>query len=201
MAEKKLIRLGGWAFILAGFTAVIFSGWDFFPRILSMRRYEVVLDVVFYSNNLLYAVGLVGLYARFRKEVGPLGRVAMILGAVVSLIGFALVPILSLALSPRIVHSVDYVIFFISWLVTLMALVFLGIEAIRMKLSIQWQFCCLIPGLAAFLFILIAIIQGDFAANWSGIQSVDFLLIGIGVFFLGFMLQADRENTFLSQIE
>jgi hypothetical protein len=198
MTDKKIIRLGSWAFVLAGFMAVLLSGDDFFSGILRLPGYGTVLDVVFYSNNLLYAVGLVGLYARFHNEFGRLGRIAVIVGTVVGLIGFTLVPILSLFFSPWIVHSVDYVIFFISWLVALIALFFLGIEAIRMRLSLQWKISCLIPGLAAFLFILTASIKGDFAAIWSGILSALFLLIGIGVFFLGFMLQTNLERISLS---
>jgi hypothetical protein len=183
MNKVKFIRLCGWAFIVGAFAWVI--GWavndiqynnPYNAFTLSLGKYVGYLygSVQFLLPSALFltTLGFLGLYLRYSKLAGKLGRIGLVMG----LSGGA-TALLTFGLEIFTQFEYAWYGFLIVFLLTFIGLTVFGIAASRNRLLPRWKLTPVLTGFCGILSI-------------SGLAPL-ILFTSVGLFILGYLLQSD----------
>jgi len=199
--KEKFIRLGGWAWMLAGvnmFVAIAFGGF-YETSFGSTRAYESIQAVLWTALPLLLSNGFFALRAKYRESMGSLGNIALILGGSLSLVSF----IALLATAALTSNDAVCVFFIFGPMVAMIAMMLFGIDALRERYLPRWGSFPFIAGLIPVLaFIAQIAAENSSPQITSGTgnptlidQLLEYapLIFGVGVFLIGYMLQGEGK--------
>lgn len=193
MTRSKFIRLSGWSLMLGAVTLFLFclgvylenNVYDPFRRFQAFSEYSFMVNI--WATPILFAVGMLGLRARYGREVGNFGKNMLLLGAIAG----PTINIIGIYATPRV--DWGWILLFTGNAVLLACLSVFGVLALRVKPLPRWNGLPLFAGVwYPALITLILIIQ---AFGWEGspepifVATVMLQSIALGV--LGYILQAD----------
>jgi len=183
MNKEKFIRLSGWALIVGAFAWVLgfaagniqeYNPYNALTRPLERYfQYLVGSEVILIPAALiLILVGSLGLYLRYAGQAGRLGRSGLVIAiveGVIALVAYALM----------LFTKFEYFWFglILGMLLTFGGIILFGVAALRNRLLPRWKLTPVITGFCGILSI-------------SGLSPL-FLLTGVGLFILGYLLQSD----------
>jgi hypothetical protein len=183
MNKQKFIRLSGWAFIVGAFAWVL--GWaindiqynnPYNAFTFSLGKYVGYLygSVQFLLPSALFltTLGFLGLYLRYSKLAGKLGRIGLVMG-----LGGGATALLTYGLEIFTQFEYAWYGFVIVFILTFSGLIIFGIAVVENRLLPRWKVIPVLTGLCGILSI-------------SGLAPL-ILLTGVGFFMLGYLLQSD----------
>lgn len=183
MNKEKFIRLSGWAMIVGAFAWVLgfaagniqeYNPYNALSRPLERYfQYLVGSEVILIpAAFILILVGILGLYLRYAEQAGRLGRSGLVIaisGSGIALLAYALM------LSTKIEYF--WLGLMLGMLLSFIGLIIFGITALRNRLLPRWKLTPVLTGFCGILSI-------------SGLGPL-FLLTGVGLFILGYLLHSD----------
>lgn len=196
MTKSKFIRLSGWSLMLGAITLFLFligiyleyEVYDPFRRFQAFNEYSLLVSV--WATPVLFAVGLLGLRARYGSPVGSFGKSILLLGAIAG----PAINIIGVYATSRV--DWGWILLFTGNAVLLACLTVFGVLALRVKPLPRWNGLPLFAGIwYPALFSMTFIIQ---AFGWDGspepvfVTAVGLQSIALGV--LGYILQADAPE-------
>ena len=197
--KSNLSRLGGPAAILGGILwltyitlqAIAPAALTEEPYTVLNRTAEVIYSVILLLSVMLFAVGLLGLYARQADRAGSvakLGGAAAILGGVLFGVSGSLVAF----------FPIDGAWYFMMGgaIVILVSLLLLGVSTLSTQVLGRWSFVPLLIGmffLAAFVFGSTGLFQLEPLGAWLGASLAT--LVGAGWILLGVALLSNKASS------
>ena len=163
------------------------------PYTVLNQTAEVIYSGILLLSLILFAVGLLGLYARqaggagSSESVAKLGGVTAVLGGLLFIVGGSLAAFFDIA-GTWYMMMAGVVMLFVS-------LLLLGVSALRAQLLGRWSFVPLLVGmfnLAAFLLAFTGLYQLKPLGEWLGVALT--VLVGVGWILLGLVLLSTRAS-------
>ena len=193
MTNEKYIRFSGWSLMAGGVVMMIAFGFGGLYETPFGRTsvYEIGQAILWSLVMLTFGLGLFGLRARYRSQMGQLGNAGVLIGGVASTISFV-----GMFLSPLIAEDAGWFFFFFGILLISSGIGIFGIQAVRKPVLPRWNW---VPLASGALIPLLLILQGvlsifvDAADIIESLFMIAVLGLSIGTFILGFLLQGDRE--------
>ena len=153
MTKSKFIRLGGWSFMLGAVAFLpgliiimleytgyrLISNWD--------SSLAIGLSFGFFLSPLLFAVGMLGLRARYGDETGSLGRNILALGAIGGGILITIGDLVQFSTTDYSVSNRYFFVFLGGVLLLFYCLFIFGVLTIQKKLLPRWNGLPFIAGL------------------------------------------------------
>lgn len=201
VTRNTLIRLSGWAMVVGGAASslgVIFLilSEEYLLRVSAM--WEAVLVVAFFYGPLGVGLGLLGLRARYGEDIGEVGKLAMLVGAIG---GIALVLIGDVVQSlPNNLDDNGFWIFTVGLFLTFAILELYGLVALIRRPQERWNGLAAVAGLPISIMALITASSSNGAEAGSLIFSLAIIFIslliimGIALAMLGYQLQAEAPE-------
>jgi hypothetical protein len=203
--KALLIRLSGWALILG---AVLFS-WGFmasalmeirffpYPGLYGFYEGSTEFGVILFGPPLI-AVGMIGLLVQYGGGVGPIGKTALLIGAIG---GAGAIPLAYLfeAIVPRetVGRFEGWILGFVVGLMLMFtALALFGFLALRRKAMPQWNGLPIIAGLWFPTLAIMSLATGSVFLNSDSVQIIipTLLIFATALIVLGYNLHTDSHE-------
>jgi hypothetical protein len=196
MSKSKFIRLSGWAFILGATTLLVVFLIDlrdappydpnYFLSKPIDRYFEYATTILMPTSFLLFMVGMIGLYLRYRDEINNIGKFGLIVGIVGGVSSF-IGSILFITDS-----EFSWNLFFAGFLLFFLGLVIFGIGSWRDSPLPRWNALPILTGIW-FPLLVIATSQMDWGESVI-LDAIVYLLTIIGLAGIGYLLQSDAKR-------
>jgi len=196
--KSKLSRWGGPAAMLGGILwLTYFILQTVAPAALTVEPYtvlnrtaEAIYNVILLLSLILFAVGLLGLYARQADRAAVAGK----LGGATAILGGLLI---GLGASLSAFFNIDGTWYMLMGgiVVLFISLILLGVSTLSTQILGRWSFVPLLVGvvcLATFLSASTGLFQIDTLGTWLGAALPS--LVGVGWILLGIALLLTRES-------
>jgi hypothetical protein len=200
MTKEKFIRLSGWGLILAAVTLVagfgIGGGETSYSDPLGGRDgfYEYSQLILVPASMLLFTIGMVGLWIRYRPVSGHLGKIGLVIAVAGGGIAFLVaIPLFALWV---VYEGIWWPVWMSSMFALFTGLFLFGIDAIRKKPMQRWNAVPLLTGIwfpiLGFMAILLNQLGVDTSSgNGDFLWMISLIFVVIGTMILGYLLQSD----------
>lgn len=199
MTKEKFIRLSGWALILAAATLVVgfglSGGETSYDDPLGGRDgfYEYSQLILIPASMLFFTIGMIGLRARFSEQVGPLGKIGLVIAPISGGVAF----IASIALYAMVADWMGpwWNFFVYGMMAMFTGLALFGIDALKNKPFPRWNGVPLLTSIwfpvLGFTIILLNQLGVDTTSGGDGLWFFSTVSVVIGTLVLGYLLQSD----------
>lgn len=195
MSKSKFIRLSGWALLLGAITFIAVRLIDlrdappYNPHNFLSKPIDLYLEyasaILIPASLLLFLVGMIGLYLRYRDEINGFGKSGLIVGIIGGVVSFA-GSILFVTES-----GMAWSVFFGGFMLFFLGLVIFGIATLRDTPLPRWN---ALPLLTGIWFPLLVIFTNGLEWEATAILSTAvYLLTTIGLAGIGYLLQSDSQ--------
>lgn len=197
MSKSNFIKLSGWAFVLGAVLFLIFFVGHFLESIHSgyywrLNRFfnQTAYTLSFFVSLIPFAIGMLGLRARYGETIGSLGRKILLTGAIAPVISY---------IGSLLVETDDgyWAVSMAGILLLFTCLTFFGVLATRRKPLLRWNSLPIIAGILFPVFFLISTNDVVLARQYAEFVFPIMVIQSIALIILGYVLQADIiEETF-----
>jgi hypothetical protein len=193
MSKSKLIKLGGWAFILGSFAFItILSGSNSFTFAGSV------------ISSILLAAGMLGLRARYGENAGGFGRNILLIGVIGMVLMYMVFTLMYLGIQVLSVIQFQapealWILLYGGPAVVLLGLTLFGLAALRSKPMARLNWLPVFAGIwyPVFYFFLAGYLftnHGKYPGQYQTAFEMMWLLQFIALFVLGLILVADTPQ-------
>lgn len=191
MSKPQFIRLSGWAFMLGAVLFLVFFIGHFLEATHSvyywrLNRFfnQTAYTLSFFVSLIPFAIGMLGLWARYGETIGSLGRTILLIGA--------LAPALSY-IGSLLVETDDgyWVVSMAGNLLLFTCLTLFGVLATQRKPLLRWNSLPIIAGILFPVFFLFSTNGFVLARQYAEFVFPIMAIQSIALIVLGYVLQAD----------
>jgi hypothetical protein len=201
MSKSTFIRISGWAMVLgalAFFYLCLIAYLDMNNPLLHLSPIygEIGYFAGLYAGTSLFALGLLGLRARYKEALDDAGKNVLLIGAIFGPL-FTAIGIFGGDLAPggpyEGVGEILWGFLLFGPIVQMFALIFFGIDALRKKPLPRWNGLPLLAGIGFPFLPLVFMAASTYGGKFPWYLFAGIVLQFLFISALGFILQGDAE--------